>query len=137
MLRTARALGVAFVLRNPDDPYNFSRRELVEALFSTALNYGLDTVKATDADTARFMGEMRRAVIENQGSHGDDNPFRWGSIGDDESFWEDFKKLRDYFTCKCGKLKLVLDALTNKPRCSACGLNFKMVPHAPPSPATQ
>lgn len=121
-----RAMGAKVLLRPIERPYEYSRHELFEALMAAADKRGLRAVKERDKAVAGFLREMQDAIIENEGSHYHENPFRRGSSGDDRSFWTDFISFAKRFACTCGNARITFDGTNRRPICRKCGLEFTL-----------
>jgi hypothetical protein len=127
----SRGIGAKFTMRFAEKPYDYSHRELVDAVIEAAGHLSLDAAMAADTSLANFVSEMKAAVIENEGSHSHENPYRRGSVGDDLSFWKDFKRFKALFSCtdkKCSGLRFRYDPTNGRASCEKCGKYLDLRP---------
>ena len=141
LTQISRGIGALYAMRVIERPFDYGHRELVEGVVVAAESLGLDEALSGDKPMARFIGEMKAAVIENEGSHPPENPYRSGSSGDDASFWSEFKRFKALFACvdpDCGGRRYVYNPAIGKACCVKCGkyLDLKAKrPTATPDPA--
>ncbi len=124
LIQVSRGVGAAYPMRPVEKPYDYNHRELVEAVIEAAKPMGLEKAMETNSWLSHFVSELKAAVIENEGSHAHDNPYRKGSAGDDKSFWIDFKKFKGFFVCAdtaCGGKRFSFDPAKKKASCEKCG----------------
>lgn len=131
LIQISRGIGATYPMRAAEKPYDYSHRELVEGVIIAASHFGLEDAMEADKSLASFVSELKAAVIENEGSHAHDNPYRKGSVGDDISFWRDFKKFKALFECadtKCKGKKFRYDPAIQQACCEKCGKHLSMKP---------
>ena len=76
----------------------------------------------------RFVATLIAGVVENFGSHFQDNPHGSASLGDEMARWQEFKTFRGHFACReCGRKKFQRPPGMKKPVCShdACQAQFR------------
>lgn len=117
LLGIARGFGVNVRIRQLERAYSYERAEL-----ASAIGAFLGELKLTPADVPgvnnRFISSLIKGDIENFGSHFQDAPYGDGSIGDEQTRWEEFKAFRQQFECVCGRTKYQRPFGLNKPVCA-------------------
>lgn len=71
-----------------------------------------------------FLQSMQRANIENMGSHHRNGPYASSSVGDTLARWEEFKRFRSMFTCRCGHSRFKRPDGLKIPICRKCEAQF-------------
>jgi len=117
LLGIARGFGVNVRIRQLEKAYSYERAEL-----ASAIGGFLGDLKLTPADVPgvnnRFITSLVKGDIENFGSHFQDAPYGDGSIGDEQTRWDEFKAFREQFRCACGRTKYQRPFGLNKPVCA-------------------
>lgn len=117
LLGIARGFGVNVRIRPLERAYSYERAELASAIGSF-----LGDLKLTPADVPgvnnRFITSLIKGDIENFGSHFQDAPYGDGSIGDEQTRWDEFKAFRQQFVCVCGRTKYQRPFGLKKPVCA-------------------
>lgn len=129
LLGIARGFGVNVRIRQLEKAYSYERAEL-----ASAIGGFLGDLKLTPADVPgvnnRFITSLIKGDIENFGSHFQDAPYGDGSIGDEQTRWDEFKAFRQQFECVCGRSKYQRPFGLNKPVCAhdKCETQFAFKP---------
>ncbi|MGB7374178.1 AAA family ATPase [Pontixanthobacter sp.] len=129
LLGIARGFGVNVRIRQLEKAYSYERAEL-----ASAIGGFLGDLKLTPADVPgvnnRFITSLIKGDIENFGSHFQDAPYGDGSIGDEQTRWEEFKAFRQQFECMCGRTKYQRPFGLKKPVCAhdKCETQFAFKP---------
>lgn len=129
LLGIARGFGVNVRIRQLEKAYSYERAEL-----ASAIGGFLGDLKLTPADVPgvnnRFITSLIKGDIENFGSHFQDAPYGNGSIGDEQTRWDEFKAFRQQFECVCGRIKYQRPFGLNKPVCAhdKCETQFAFKP---------
>ena len=129
LLGIARGFGVNVRIRQLEKAYSYERAEL-----ASAIGGFLSDLKLTPADVPgvnnRFITSLIKGDIENFGSHFQDAPYCDGSIGDEQTRWDEFKAFRQQFECGCGRTKYQRPLGLNKPVCAhhKCETQFAFKP---------
>lgn len=132
LLGIARGFGVNIRIRQLEKAYSYERAEL-----AAAIGGFLGDLKLTPADVPgvnnRFITSLIKGDIENFGSHFQDAPYGNGSIGDEQTRWDEFKAFRQQFECVCGRTKYQRPFGLNKPVCAhdKCETQFAFRPPVP------
>lgn len=117
LLGIARGFGVNVRIRQLEKAYSYERSEL-----ASAIGMFLGNLKLTPADVPgvnnRFITSLIKGDIENFGSHFQDAPYGNGSVGDEQTRWDEFKAFRKQFECVCGRTKYQRPFGLNKPVCA-------------------
>lgn len=117
LLDIARGFGVNVRIRQLEKAYSYERAEL-----ASAIGGFLGDLKLTPADVPgvnnRFIASLIKGDIENFGSHFQEGPYGDGSIGDEQTRWNEFKAFRKQFQCICGRAKYQRPFGLNKPVCA-------------------
>lgn len=117
LLGIARGFGVNVRIRQLEKAYSYERAEL-----ASAIGGFLGDLKLTPPDVPgvnnRFITSLVKGNIENFGSHFQDAPYGAGSIGDEQTRWDEFKAFRKQFECVCGRTKYQRPFGLNKPVCA-------------------
>jgi recombinational DNA repair ATPase RecF len=121
--RICRDFGVNVRIREVNHPHSYDRAELAEALHSFLKDKGIG-VPAIPGTANPFLLSLQRGVVENFGSHFQDNPNASGSIGDEQHRWQEFKEFRDMFTCTRGHKRFKRPRGMNSPVCQKCETPF-------------
>ncbi|MGA0613152.1 AAA family ATPase [Paracoccus sp. KR1-242] len=131
LLGIARGFGVNVRIRQLEKAYSYDRAEL-----ASAIGAFLDKLKLTPFDVPgvnnRFINSLIKGDIENFGSHFQDAPYGDGSIGDEQTRWNEFKVFRGQFECICGRTKYQRPIGLSKPVCAhdKCETQFAFKPLA-------
>ena len=127
LLGIARGFGVNVRIRQLEKAYSYERAEL-----ASAISGFLKDLKLTPADVPgvnnRFIASLIKGDIENFGSHFQDVPYGDGSIGDEQTRWNEFKAFSEQFQCVCGRTKYQRPFGLNKPVCAheKCETQFEL-----------
>ncbi|WP_272002884.1 AAA family ATPase [Roseovarius sp. ZX-A-9] len=137
LLGIARGFGVNVRIRQLEKAYSYERSEL-----ASAIGGFLRDLKLTPADVPgvnnRFITSLIKGDIENFGSHFQDGPYGDGSVGDEQTRWDEFKRFRAQFECVCGRTKYKRPFGLSKPVCAheKCETQFAFGPPEEPTVAT-
>ena len=106
-----------FAIRPVSQPYRYDRSELASSLASFLKDIG--TLPPTiHGVTNSFLESLKSGVVENFGSHFSDDPYSFGSIGDEEIRWDEFKCFRKLFICpKCSRNRFKRPMGLQRPVC--------------------
>jgi hypothetical protein len=77
----------------------------------------------------RFLDTLQAGQVENFGSHFQDNPYGFGSIGDERTRWREFTAFRDAFRCpRCGRKRFKRPLGMDRPVCrnGGCEASFAL-----------
>jgi hypothetical protein len=99
LIQICRDFGVDVRIRDLHRPYDYSRAELAEALARFLKSRNL-TPPMVPGVANRFLHTLQAGTVENFGSHFQDNPYGFGSVGDERTRWTEFKAFRDAFRCQ-------------------------------------
>jgi hypothetical protein len=138
LLGIARGFGVNVRIRQFEKAYSYERAEL-----ASAIGGFLNDLKLTPAEVPgvnnRFIASLIKGDIENFGSHFQDGPYGDGSIGDEQTRWNEFKAFREQFQCVCGRTKYQRPFGLNKPVCAheKCETQFAFKPPAAKAEAAE
>lgn len=136
LLGIARGFGVNVRIRPLERAYSYERAELASAIGSF-----LSDLKLTPADVPgvnnRFITSLIKGDIENFGSHFQDAPYGDGSIGDEQTRWEEFKAFRQQFECVCGRTTYQRPFSLKKPVCAHDKCETQFAFRAPDAATTQ
>lgn len=127
LLGIARGFGVNVRIRPLEKAYSYERSEL-----ASAIGAFLAELKLTPADVPgvnnRFITSLIKGDIENFGSHFQDAPYGDGSIGDEQTRWDEFKVFRKQFECVCGRTSYKRPFGLKYPVCAhnACETQFAL-----------
>jgi hypothetical protein len=110
---------------------SYERSEYAEALIKFFKDKAI-AVPPVDGVANPFLTSLRAGVVENFGSHFQDNQYALASVGDEQRRWTEFKQFRDMFKCpSCGKLRFERPGNLRLPVCKACQTPFSFtVPRA-------
>lgn len=130
LLNICRDFGVSIRIRTLDKAYSYERSELASALAQFLKKTEL-LPPIVHGVKNRFLNSLQKGEIENFGSHFQDNPHCYGSIGDERTRWSEFKEFKSFFVCKkCNRKKFKRPYNLAKPvcACSSCEaqLEFNM-----------
>ena len=125
LLQKCREFGVDIRIREIHKPYSYDRSELAQALHNFLSQKKLEPPNVAGIQN-RFIMTLQSGQVENFGSHFQDNPNGFGSIGDENIRWDEFKEFRDYFICKSCEHKKFKRPLygVSKPLCIKCETPF-------------
>jgi recombinational DNA repair ATPase RecF len=132
LLSICRDFGVSVQIRPLERPYSYERSELANALASFLKGRSL-TPPLIPGVSNPFLQSLSSGVVENFGSHFQDNPGAQGSIGDEQARWTEFRTFRDLFQCpSCSRQRFKRGNL-NKPVClhEKCETQFAFKAAAP------
>lgn len=116
LLSICRDFGVSVQIRPLERPYSYERSELANALASFLKGRSL-TPPLIPGVSNPFLQSLSSGVVENFGSHFQDNPGAQGSLGDEQARWTEFRTFRDLFQCpSCSRRRFKRGNL-NKPVC--------------------
>ena len=118
LTKTCREFGAKLTIRPLEKPYAFDRGELASAL--AGLLSGLKLLPQPVPGVGnRFLMTLQKGEVENFGSHFQDNPNAFGSIGDEQTRWNEFKAFRAQFSCpKCSRNKFKQPRDLKRPVCA-------------------
>jgi hypothetical protein len=90
-----------------------------EPFIKKVCGFGSDMPKWLDSQVC--YQRLKSSELINYYSHHQTNPYEWGTMGDVEATWNNFKEFRNLFVCvTCsGKLSYVFG--DKKPYCTKCG----------------
>lgn len=139
LLRICRDFGVELRIRDLERAHSYDRAELAAALagFLKARKLVPPTVPGV---ASKFLQSIQTGVVENFGSHFQDNPNQVSSIGDERTRWNEFKTFMDQFVCpKCKRTRFQRPNSLNLPLCKneKCEERFAFVPSQDGSVATE
>lgn len=118
LLMVCRDFGVNIRIRTLEKSYAYDRGELASALAGFLKEAKLEPQLVTGVNN-RFLNSLQNGLIENFGSHFQDEPYGDGSIGDERTRWEEFKAFRSQFACsKCLRTKFKRPFNLKKPVCA-------------------
>ena len=85
------------------------------------------------------MVDALRAGVTTYGTFDRDAPYGDGSIGDEQTRWEEFKAFRQQFECVCGRTKYQRPFGLKKPVCAhdKCETQFAFKPPMAEVPAAE
>ena len=130
LLRICRDFRVYIEMRPVDQPYQYDRSELANALHRFLTDRNLVPPKVPGISNP-FLTSLQRGTVENFASHFSDNPNRSISGGDERTRWSEFRYFRDLFICpSCGRNQFKRPGILSKPICKRrqCEAQFKFVP---------
>ena len=134
LLGIARGFGVNVRIRQLEKAYSYERSEL-----ASAIGGFLRELKLTPADVPgvnnRFITSLIKGDIENFGSHFQDGPYGDGSVGDEQTRWDEFKRFRAQFECVCGRTKYKRPFGLSKPVCAHEKCETQFAFRSPKEPA--
>lgn len=93
-----RDFGVDIRIREVHRAFNYERAELARALMAFLKPRNLEPPKVKGVAN-RFLSTLQSGQIENFGSHFQNNPQGFGSVGDEVTRWAEFKEFRSAFRC--------------------------------------
>lgn len=118
LLSICRGFGVAIRIRPLERPYAYDRGELASALAAFVKEAKL-APKLEEMAKNRFLATLQQGVVENFGSHFQDNPYAESSLGDEQVRWKEFKEFCGEFSCqKCGRTKFQRIGMMKRPTCA-------------------
>jgi ABC-type lipoprotein export system ATPase subunit len=127
LLRICRDFGASVRIRPLEKAYSYERSELASALAGVLKDAKLEPRLVRGVNN-RFVTSLQLGVIENFGSHFQDNPYGFGSIGDERARWDEFKEFRNHFACsKCQGQRFKRPLDLKRPVCahSGCEAQFQ------------
>ncbi|NKI17978.1 AAA family ATPase [Spongiibacter sp. KMU-166] len=127
LLGICRDFGVSVRIRPLEKAYSYERSELASALAGFLKGLKLEPPPVAGVSN-RFLASLAKGEIENFGSHFQDIPYGYGSIGDEQARWEEFKTFRSQFFCKkCYRTKFQRPFTMKKPVClhGGCETQFE------------
>lgn len=131
LVRICRDFGVDLRIREVHRPYTYERSELAIALHKLLKGKKINVPEVVGVSNP-FLLSLHRGEIENFGSHFQDNPQGYGSIGDERRRWTEFKEFRDLFRCPgCGSQRFKRPVGMERPVCKKCEVRFAF--REPPS----
>lgn len=104
LLGIARGFGVNVRIRQLEKAYSYERSELASAIGGFLRDLKLNPADVPGVNN-RFITSLINGDIENFGSHFQDGPYGDGSVGDEQTRWDEFKRFRAQFECVCGRTK--------------------------------
>lgn len=117
LTQIGRDFGVDARIREVHQAFSYNRPELAEALMRFLKSRGLEEPLVKGVAN-RFLTTLQSGQIENFGSHFQDNPQGFGSVGDEITRWNEFKAFRDSFHCtRCGGKRFKRPVELKKPVC--------------------
>ena len=121
LLGLCRDFGVAVRIRTVERVYSFDRSELAGGLASFLRGRNLTPPQVTGVNN-RFLTSLQQGAVENFGSHFEDGPYGDGSIGDEQTRWNEFKSFREFFACpQCARTRFKRPLGINMPVCAGEG----------------
>lgn len=123
LVRICREFGVNIRIREVHHPYDYSRNELAIALHKFLKDKRIE-VPTVSGISNPFLISLQSGVVENFGSHFSDNPYAFGSVGDEIVRWGEFKEFRGYFVCECGRKRFKRPEGMDRPVCKRCETTF-------------
>ncbi len=134
LLTICRDFGTSVKIRSLEKPYEYSRSELASALAAFLKGARLTPLPVAGVPTS-FLDTLVRGVVENAGSHHQDNPHAGASLGDEQARWKEFVEFRDQFACpKCGRTRFQRSMSATKPTCVKEGCETPFEFQAKPLP---
>lgn len=129
LLGIARGFGVNVRIRQLEKAYSYERAELASAIGGFLGNLNLTPADVPGVNN-RFITSLIKGDIENFGSHFQDTPYGDGSVGDEQTRWDEFKAFRHQFECVCGRTKYQRPFGLTKPVCAhdKCETQFAFEP---------
>ena len=127
LLDLARDFGVSVRIRSVERAYSYERSELASALAAWLKKACLNPVQIPGVNN-RFLDSLIKGVIENFGSHFQDAAYGSGSIGDEQTRWDEFKAFKSQFECKhCRRTRFKRPIDLARPVCahSSCEKQFE------------
>jgi predicted ATPase len=104
LLGIARGFVVSVRIRPLEKAYSYERSELASAIGGFLSDRALTPADVSGVNN-RFIASLIKGDIENFGSHFQEAPYGDGSIGDEQTRWDEFKAFRAQFECVCGRTK--------------------------------
>ena len=126
LLAVCREFGVTVRIRPLERAFSYDRGELASALAAFLSNAKIAPPTVPGVNN-RFLNSIQQGVVENFGSHFQDAPYAYGSLGDEKARWSEFVAFRDEFACPgCGRKKFKRPHDLKKPVCAheACETQF-------------
>lgn len=115
--RIGRDFGVNTRMRELGKEHSHQRHELALALHTFLESRNLFPPVISGHQNP-FLLSLQRGLIENFGSHFQDDPHSWGSVGDEKIRWQNFKEFREKFACpSCKGRRFKRPDSLNKPVC--------------------
>ena len=134
LLSICRDFRVEVEIRDIHKPYEYERSELSIALYKFLKDKKI-SAQFVPGVSNPFLLSLQRGEVENFGSHFSDDPSAWGSLGDEQRRWQEFKYFRGLFVCPgCGGTRFKRPKGMEKPVCRRCEqpFNFKTIDLIPP-----
>jgi hypothetical protein len=103
----------------------YNRAELAMALSSFLKEKNIKVPEILGMSNP-FLLSLQKGVVENFGSHFQDNPNASSSIGDEKARWQEFKEFRDMFTCTKGHDRFKRPIGMERPVCKKCETTFEL-----------
>lgn len=127
LLQICRDFGVDVRIRDLHHPYEYSRAELAGALAHFLKDKNLMPPEVPGVAN-RFLNTLQAGAVENFGSHFQDNPYGFGSVGDERTRWTEFKAFRDAFRCPaCDRKRFKRPLGMDRPVCRHNGCEAQFV----------
>lgn len=105
-------------------PYDYKRPELASALQEFLVSNDLMPPNVAGHQNP-FLRSLQKNSVENLGSHFQENPQIYGSVGDEIGRWSNFKEFRNRFECTgCKKKRFKRPESVNRPLCYSCEQPF-------------
>jgi len=126
LLNICRDFGVDVRIREVHKPYSYERSELAIALHRFLRDKGI-AVPPVFGISNPFLLSLQRGEVENFGSHFQEDPSAFSSLGDERLRWGEFKIFRDMFTCPdpdCGQKRFKRPTGMENPVCRSCETSF-------------
>ena len=125
LLGIARGFGVSVRIRPLEKAYSYERSELASAIGGFLRDLALIPANVPGVNN-RFISSLIIGDVENFGSHFQDGPYGDGSVGDEQTRWDEFKRFRAQFECVCGRTKYKRPFGLSKPVCAheRCEMQF-------------
>ena len=134
LLRLCRDIAVNIRIRSAERADTSDRSELAGALAAFLRDKDL-SLPLVGGGNNRFLTNLQQGTVENFDSHFQEGPYGDGSIGDEQSRWNEFKSFREFFACPgCGRFRFKRPGGMDKPVCAieGCEAQFEFAVPAPP-----
>jgi ABC-type lipoprotein export system ATPase subunit len=128
--RVCREFGVSTRIREINRPYSYQRQELATSL-QTFLKDRKMLPPVVTGNQNPFLRSVQKGSVENLGSHFQDDPQLFASVGDERSRWKNFVEFRSQFACsKCNKGRFQRPESVQHPLCNSCSHPFSFAADA-------
>jgi hypothetical protein len=124
LLNKAREFGVDVRIRDIHRAFSYERGELARAI-AGFLKKTEVILPPISGHANSFLCSLQRGDVENFGSHFQDNPQAWSSIGDERTRWREFTEFCTAFVCqKCGRKRFKRPVGVKRAICYYCETPF-------------